>query len=132
MLKDKIDDTDDIHVIISRFMRLKRKIIKIFNDRELCEIYDNFSKQTKIVNVYKDDYDVYIGRPIIYGNPYIIGIDGDRDKVINKFEIYFNNRIKTDHYYKKRVLLLKGLTLGCYCAPQKCHGDIYVNWLENL
>ena len=44
--------------------------------------------ETKVVNKYKESYDVYIGRGSIWGNPFIIGKDGDRDEVIKKYEDY--------------------------------------------
>ena len=86
---------------------------------------------TRVVNKYKDNYDVYIGRPSVFGNPYIEGEDGNRNEVIEKFRIYFYNRIEKDEKYKEKVLSLKGKKLGCFCKPRSCHGDIYVEYLEN-
>lgn len=39
---------------------------------------------TKVIHCKKESYDVYIGRPSIWGNPYSIGKDGPRNVVINK------------------------------------------------
>ena len=33
---------------------------------------------TKVVNKYHENYDVYIGRGSKWGNPFVIGKDGDR------------------------------------------------------
>ena len=41
---------------------------------------------TKVVNKYKQPYDIYIGRGSKWGNPFIIGQDGNREEVINKYE----------------------------------------------
>ena len=43
---------------------------------------------TKVVNKYKHVYDVYIGRGSKWGNPFVIGKDGTREEVINKYEEY--------------------------------------------
>lgn len=88
--------------------------------------------QTTIVNKYREPFDVFIGRPTIYGNPYRIGPDGDRAEVIRKYKDYFYHRLETDPAFKRAVLKLKGRTLGCYCKPQPCHGDVIVQYLNNL
>ena len=75
---------------------------------------------TKVVHCKKEKYDVYIGRPSKFGNKFEIGKDGDRVEVINKY----NNWIMTQPDMLKEVKKLKGKTLGCWCHPQACHGDI--------
>ena len=85
----------------------------------------------KIVHCKKDTYDEYIGRPSILGNPFIIGKDGTRKEVIDKFRIYFAKRIENDPAFKKYVNSLKGKVLGCWCRPYTCHGDIVLNYLKN-
>jgi len=91
--------------------------------------------RTKVVHI-KDGYDVYLGRAGkghdgYFGNPFVIGEHGSRTDVIEKFKEYFYRRIATDEEFKRRVLELKGKRLGCFCAPQKCHGDIIVEFLES-
>ena len=54
-----------------------------------------------------------------WGNPFMIGQDGDRDKVCDSFEIYFNLKLGL----KSKVSELKGKALGCHCYPQRCHGE---------
>ena len=92
---------------------------------------------TKVVNLYKDKYTVYIGRPSkskpsIFGNPFEIGKDGTREEVLRKFNRYFFRRIECDPEFKKRVLELYGETLGCFCKPQNCHGDIIATYVDNV
>jgi hypothetical protein len=86
--------------------------------------------KTKVVNCKKEKYDVYIGRPSPFGNPFIIGRDGDRKKVINLFHSYFYNRLDYDIDFKIKIKELKGKTLGCYCKPLDCHGDIIAEYLN--
>ncbi len=79
---------------------------------------------SKVVNVKETKkYDVYIGRPSIYGNPFIIGKDGDRKTVIAKYKkwIYKTEQSKLRKNMKKN---LKNKILGCYCKPFACHGDV--------
>jgi hypothetical protein len=70
----------------------------------------------------KERYDVYIGHPSIWGNPFIIGRDGTREEVIAKYRAW----IMQQPELLKRVKELKGKVLGCWCAPQACHGDVLV------
>jgi len=70
---------------------------------------------TTVVNIRKDRYDVYCGRPSIYGNPFEIGKDGNREQVIEKYREYFSNKIK-EREFKKSILSLKDKRIGCFCA----------------
>jgi len=74
----------------------------------------------KVVHCKKEKYDVYIGRPSKWGNPYIIGKDGTREEVLEKY----NNYIRGQPKLLRDTRLLRGLVLGCWCAPDRCHGDI--------
>ena len=85
---------------------------------------------TTVVNIHKEPYDVCIMRPSIYGNPYVIGRDGTREEVIEKFRRYFYERIKRDEAFLIAVIKLRDQRIGCCCAPDPCHGDIYVEFLE--
>lgn len=75
---------------------------------------------TRVVHCKKDPYDVYIGRPSKWGNPFIIGRDGNRDEVVRKYRKYLLDRLELVEALPE----LKGKTLGCWCAPQACHGDV--------
>lgn len=76
---------------------------------------------TEIVNIKTSTYDVYIGRGSIYGNPYKIGIDGNRDDVCNKHLVYLKNNLSSRKFKYKDLKFLDNKRLGCYCAPNKCH-----------
>ncbi|MGB8834159.1 MAG: DUF4326 domain-containing protein [Candidatus Sulfotelmatobacter sp.] len=83
-------------------------------------------------------YGVYIGRAYSmipespYHNPYHLGADGDRDEVILKFAVYwYAEEQRALRERSRRELPFR--VLGCWCAPEKCHGDIiagYVDWRE--
>jgi len=63
---------------------------------------------------------VYIGRGSKWGNPFRIGVDGERTTVIALYTAWLRNQ---------RELLrsldeLRGKDLVCFCAPLPCHGDL--------
>jgi Domain of unknown function (DUF4326) len=41
--------------------------------------------RTVVVHVKRAPYDVYVGRPSPFDNPFVIGRDGDRGTVIRKY-----------------------------------------------
>lgn len=69
----------------------------------------------------------YIGRPGPYGNPFIIGKDGNREEVIAKFAEYATAKLFNDSEWLEP---LRGKDLACYCAPLACHGDVIIKYLE--
>lgn len=88
-------------------------------------------KNNLLVNIkYTNNYDVYIGRPSIYGNPYHLGKHGNRKEVINKYRIYFYKKLELDDIFRQQVLNLRGKILGCHCSPLECHGDVILEWLD--
>ena len=77
-----------------------------------------------VVHCKHSPYDIYIGRPSKWGNPFIIGQDGNRAQVVAKFEKY----LITSSLIKD-IQELKGKVLGCWCRPYcPCHGDILVKY----
>lgn len=81
-----------------------------------------------VVHCKRESYDVYIGRPSKWGNPFSIPKDGDREEVINKYYYWLHGQIylpgKIPPTIKEIRKALKGKVLGCWCAPKACHGDI--------
>lgn len=71
-----------------------------------------------VINRYKEKEDVYIGRGSIWGNPYAIDRHGSRDVVCALYEDYFWTT-----ELRLRLPELVGKKLGCFCKPQRCHGD---------
>jgi hypothetical protein len=74
----------------------------------------------KVVHCKKEPYDVYIGRPSKWGNPFIIGRDGSREECIALYRDWVKGRPELIESIDE----LKGRTLGCWCAPLPCHGDV--------
>jgi hypothetical protein len=74
----------------------------------------------------KEHYDIDITRRGIWGNPYIIGRDGTRAEVIEKYR----QSIIGVPELMAQLGELKGKRLGCVCKPLACHGDVLVQLLE--
>jgi len=68
--------------------------------------------------------EVYIGRGSKWGNPYVIGKDGNRTEVIDRYLKY-----AIRHFGDRDLEVLRGKTLVCYCKPQACHGDVLIELL---
>ncbi len=74
----------------------------------------------KVVHCKRAEFDVYIGRPSKWGNPFVIGRDGTREEVMKKYRnwILRTPRLLAD------IGELRGKVLGCWCKPLACHGDV--------
>lgn len=75
---------------------------------------------TTVVHCKKAKYDVYIGRPSIWGNPFKLNPGDDRDAVIAKYRKWLMGQ----PHLLARLHELKGKVLGCWCSPKTCHGDV--------
>lgn len=74
------------------------------------------------VNVRKtNNYTHFIGRPSKLGNPFIIGVHGDREQVLEKYRVWAENRQEVLDEIRK---LPYNAVLGCFCKPKSCHGDV--------
>jgi len=87
------------------------------------------SPRVSVVNIRDGTpYDVYIGRAVPrrglkaspFANPFKIGPDGDRDKVIAKYRVYVLSRPDL----LEALADINYARLGCWCAPERCHGDV--------
>jgi len=64
---------------------------------------------------------VYIGRPSVWGNPFSIGKDGDREEVIAKYIAWLHENPDLVERIRRELV---GKDLICWCAPDACHGHI--------
>ena len=87
---------------------------------------------TKVVHCKRHKYDIYIGRPGIWGNPFSIGRDGTRQQVIDKYREFINGTSNKAKELKLQLHTLKGKTLGCWCSPQACHGDVLAELADSI
>jgi hypothetical protein len=99
---------------------------------------------TRVVNLRKEPFDVYIGRPGQgeagpFGNPIRAGESCPECRefhafpgaTLECFERYFLRRVAADLPFREQVMALKGKTLGCFCTPPNpCHGQVIVAFLD--
>ena len=102
-----------------------------------------------VVNVRTTNWkcDVYIGRcegktypqtlrngERCWGNPFVVGKHGERGECVEKFRELIKTDIKAGRLSVADLAALHGKTLGCFCAPNKCHGDVLeaaAEWARN-
>jgi len=83
--------------------------------------------RTTVVNVARDHYDAYVGRPSKWGNPFVIGRDGTREEVVGKYRRFVGARPDLQYAVFAE---LRGKRLGCYCKPLACHADVLAEWAD--
>lgn len=94
---------------------------------------------TTVVHKNKEEYDIYIGRPSKWGNPFTHHADKDtlakyvvktRKEAVQKFEewILFGD----GKYLLDDIHELKDKRLGCWCKPKSCHGDVLARIANRL
>lgn len=92
--------------------------------------------KTKMVNILKEPYDVYCGRAGkghdgYFGNPFPLMKGEPKGSTLPRYRKYFYDRLKKDEEFKKRVLELKGKTLGCFCSSvETCHTSVIIEYLD--
>ncbi len=94
---------------------------------------------------------IYVGRPSKWGNPFVVGVDGNAEEVVELYRKYMSNEISDEmttwrnSFYGKWEQLkfmsspwkgfvmvcagqleeLRGKNLSCFCKEdQPCHADI--------
>lgn len=76
----------------------------------------------RVVHCKREHFDIYIGRPSKWGNPFVIAPSASRADVIAQYERWI--------VYQPELMAalheLRGKILGCWCAPKPCHGDVLV------
>lgn len=86
---------------------------------------------TRVVHCRREPYDTMIDRTTMFGNRHYICATCTREQSIERFRKDFNERMETDPDYRRHILALAGLTLGCWCKPKACHGDVIAEYLNN-
>ncbi|MDD9992261.1 MAG: DUF4326 domain-containing protein [Rhodospirillales bacterium] len=67
---------------------------------------------------------VRIDRRTRWGNPFVIGRDGDRAQVIELYRRDLWRRIRAGEIALEDLAALNSKTLLCHCHPLPCHGDV--------
>ena len=88
---------------------------------------------TRIVHCKKETFDVYIGRPGKWGNPYShkSGTKAQfRVATLEEAIAKYREYLLGNEALLAALPELEGKTLGCWCKPGPCHGDVLVEILE--
>ncbi len=67
---------------------------------------------------------VRIDRATEWGNPYVIGRDGSRAEVIEKYRERLWREIRAGRMPLEDLASLEGKPLACHCSPKPCHGNV--------
>lgn len=94
----------------------------------------------KVVHCKIEPYDVYIGRPSCFGNPFSHKSDtlskyrvATVEEAVSKYEEY----LRGNQSLLNKLIDLKGKILGCWCKTKKnpnalCHGDVIIKLIEEI
>ena len=66
----------------------------------------------------------------IWHNPFKIDGTHSRDDVLKLYEEYMTQKLIGDENLVRHLLRLRGKRLGCWCAPDPCHGDVLVRLID--
>lgn len=90
--------------------------------------------------------DYYIGRPSLLGNPFTHKKDTlakevvqSVDEAIDKYSTYIREEYQKNDAVKELINEIKTkhlngeeIHLGCWCKPNKCHGDVIKDFINEL
>lgn len=67
----------------------------------------------------------------IFKNPFTLK-QYTRSESLHMYENYLLNKLHEDKHFLREFLKLRNKKLGCWCKPEKCHGDIILKILNIL
>jgi hypothetical protein len=87
----------------------------------------------RVVHCKREKFDVYIGRPSKWGNPFKLAdelnaSDEARRSCLAKYEAW----ILRQPQLLSSLHELRGKTLGCWCKPKACHGDVLARLADEV
>ena len=83
-----------------------------------------------VVHCKKAKYDIYIGRPSVWGNPFThlphavkegMTLVKDREEAIARYKEWI---LSQPQMIEDAKICLRGMVLGCWCDPLACHGHV--------
>ena len=101
------------------------------------------TEETKIINIKHGDlYDVYIGRPSIWGNPFSHKLGTAAKFKVDSIEeaiLKYREYVLSSQHLMEKLESLKGKTLGCWCMPKNpefgklyCHGQVLIELIDEF
>lgn len=125
---------DEPAVFIDVYSPATRWILDVFNEPGIRRV--TAGEKTTAVHNQRDDYDVYIGRAVPeagleaskWGNPFVLEDDSDAERA--RVLALYRAWIVEQPELMASLGELRGLRLGCWCAPKPCHGDVLAQLVE--
>jgi hypothetical protein len=93
-----------------------------------------------VVHCRREPFDVYIGRgndprtgrPGEWGNPFShrpsrvpgVIVVASRQEAIRRYRLWLWEQIRSGRLPLDKLAALDGQRLGCWCAPDPCHGEV--------
>ena len=77
---------------------------------------------------------VRVDRRTPWGNPYVVGRDGSRTRVIARYRRHLWQRIRAGEIDLDELAALSGRDLACWCHPRPCHAAVLAHaarWAED-
>lgn len=104
----------------------ERALLKPLRDGEIVVV--SLRAHTNLIG-WAESASLYerIDRRTPWGNPFEMPDDGDRATVIASYEKYY---LPNKPSLLSKLDSLRGKALGCWCAPEPCHGDVLAAWAE--
>ena len=103
-------------VVIYEHTEAERQLI------EAARLYDqSVGGRPFVVHCKKSKFDVYVGRPTKWGNPYEVGKDGPKGLVVAKYRTWLESHPELK---EQAVKELRGKILGCWCSTSPCHAEV--------
>ena len=99
---------------------------------------------TRVVNLRVNEFDIYIGRASprksligsVFHNPFALNTYAIKSPAEQRFYSllafaqYFYTKLNEEPEFLRQVLALRGKTLGCWCKPLACHGDVIAHFVD--
>jgi hypothetical protein len=91
----------------------------------------------RVVHFKREPYDIYVGRPSKWGNPFTHIADkktvaqfvvSSREEAVEAYQLWITEG--EGKHLLEDLHELKGKVLGCWCAPKSCHGDVLLKLIE--
>ncbi|GIW60329.1 MAG: hypothetical protein KatS3mg087_1395 [Patescibacteria group bacterium] len=102
---------------------VSKKIKKLVEKIMVYKLFSKPEKPTTVVNIKKSKFDIYIGRPSKWGNPFKTG-------PLDKRLLYYENYLLNNDELLNSLPELRGKVLGCHCDPKPCHGHILAYYAD--
>jgi len=92
---------------------------------------------TRVAHCKRSSFDIFVGRPSLWGNPFSHKPSaiakckvGSREEAVQAYDDWLAGikyqEVNPDQrkWILEHIYQLKGSVLGCFCFPNKCHGNI--------